>query len=53
MDFSGNLYGRELTVDLYKRLRGEKKFDGFESLKKQMFLDRDQSRDWLLKEQII
>ena len=53
MEFSGNLYGRELTVDLYKRLRGEKKFDGFESLKKQMFLDRDQSRDWLLKEQII
>ena len=53
MDFSGNLYGRELTVDLYKRLRGEKKFDGCESLKKQMFLDRDQSRDWLLKEQII
>lgn len=53
MDFSGDLYGKELTVDLYKRLRGEKKFDGFESLKKQMYLDRDASREWLVKEQII
>ena len=53
MDFSGNLYGQELTVDLYRRLRGEIRFDRFESLKKQMHADCEQARSWLISEKII
>ena len=53
MDFFGNLYGQELTVDLYRRLRGEIRFDGFESLKKQMHADCEQARSWLISEKII
>ena len=53
MDFHGDLYGQELNVNLYKRLRGEKKFDGFESLKKQMHADCDQARAWLVQHDLM
>ena len=32
MDFEGDLYGRELRVELLHRLRGEVKFDGIDAL---------------------
>ena len=36
LDFSGNLYGKYITVQLLKKLRDNKKFGSVEDLKKQM-----------------
>jgi riboflavin kinase/FMN adenylyltransferase len=32
LDFEGDLYGREMRVEVLHRLRGEVKFDGLEAL---------------------
>jgi riboflavin kinase/FMN adenylyltransferase len=39
IDYRGDLYGRELSVEIIERLRGEKKFKTPEELKKQMAED--------------
>jgi riboflavin kinase/FMN adenylyltransferase len=39
LDYHGDLYGQELTVDFIERLRSEKKFDTPEELKKQIAED--------------
>ena len=39
LDFSGNLYGKKITVEFLKKVRDEKKFDGLEALKEQIFKD--------------
>jgi riboflavin kinase / FMN adenylyltransferase len=42
LDFAGDLYGQTLEVSLVERVRGTQKFDGIESLKRQM--ERDIAR---------
>jgi riboflavin kinase/FMN adenylyltransferase len=44
LDYHGDLYGRELEVDVIERLRGEKKFDTAEELRKQVVEDINQGR---------
>jgi riboflavin kinase / FMN adenylyltransferase len=44
MDFSGDLYGKTLTVECVKRQRGEIKFDGIEPLIAQMHKDAEEAR---------
>lgn len=44
MDYSGNLYGQELRIDVIERLRGEKRFADVEALKKQIGEDVKQGR---------
>jgi riboflavin kinase/FMN adenylyltransferase len=44
LDYSGDLYGRELSVDFVSRLRGEIKFNNIEELKKQVTEDVKQGR---------
>lgn len=39
MGYQGDLYGRELAVDIISRLRGERKFESPEELKKQIAED--------------
>ena len=39
LNYQGDLYGRELKIDIVKRLRGEKQFDSIEELKKQITED--------------
>jgi riboflavin kinase/FMN adenylyltransferase len=39
LDYRGDLYGRELAIDIISRLRGEIKFDSPEALKKQIAED--------------
>jgi len=39
LNYRGNLYGRELKIELVERLRGEKRFDTVEELKKQITED--------------
>lgn len=39
LDFQGDLYGKQLTVEFRDRLRGEKRFSGIEELTQQIQLD--------------
>ncbi|MDC0609389.1 bifunctional riboflavin kinase/FAD synthetase [Vibrio sp.] len=48
-DFTGNLYGRQLEVVLLHKLRDEVKFESFDALKKQIELDAEAARVWLLQ----
>lgn len=45
-DFSGNLYDKEITVELFAYERGEKKFGSLEELKSQMEKDCQFGRDY-------
>ena len=44
LDFSGNLYDRELTLQFYQFLRPEKKFDSLEELKQEISKNAAQTR---------
>ena len=44
LDYQGNLYGRQVRVEFYTRLRPEKKFDDVEALKAQILRDCDAAR---------
>ena len=44
LNFNGNLYGRELRVDVVERLRDEKRFNSVEELKKQVEEDVKQGK---------
>lgn len=47
LDFNADLYGETLTLEFVKRLRDEQKFDGIESLKKQLQKDKETTRQIL------
>ena len=44
LDFNGDLYGRELTLQFYKFLRPERKFDSLEALRAEVKNNADQTR---------
>ncbi len=44
LNYHGNLYGRELKIDIVARLRDEKRFDTVDELKKQIAQDVKQGR---------
>jgi riboflavin kinase / FMN adenylyltransferase len=44
LDFEGDLYGREMTVEVVQRLRDERRFDGPEALIAQLARDVEQVR---------
>ena len=46
-DFSGDLYGQTIEVELHAHLRDEAKFDGLDALKAQMAQDCDDARAFL------
>jgi riboflavin kinase / FMN adenylyltransferase len=46
-DFSGDLYGRELTVEIVARIRDELKFSSLEDLKAAMKRDAERARELL------
>ncbi len=43
LDFEKNIYGEEVVVGWYKRIRNEQKFDGIESLKAQIEKDKQEA----------
>ena len=45
LDFEGDLYGRELSLQFLERLRGERRFDDAASLVEQMRRDVNRSRE--------
>jgi len=46
LDFSGDLYGRELRVFLYRRIREEMQFRTLEALRSQVMQDAETVRAW-------
>ena len=44
LDFSGNLYGQTVRMEFYKRLRGERKFESLEELKREVMRNAEQTR---------
>ncbi len=48
-DFKGNIYGQQLEIVLLHKLRDEHRFESFEALKKQIELDAEAARVWLLQ----
>ncbi len=44
LDFAGDLYGQNIRVDFYHRLRGEKKFSGLEALQQEIFHNAEETR---------
>lgn len=46
LDFSGDLYGRQLTVEFLARLRGEKKFSSIDELKSAIAADVAHAREY-------
>jgi riboflavin kinase/FMN adenylyltransferase len=48
-DFDGNLYGEEITIELYDWQRDEEKFDSSEELVDQMMIDKQLTRQFFSK----
>jgi riboflavin kinase/FMN adenylyltransferase len=46
LDFKGDLYGKTLTLEFYKFLRPEKKFDSLEALKEAIRENAEQTRNF-------
>ena len=46
LEFSGNLYGKKITVEFLKKVRDEKKFDSLEALKEQIFKDISSAKEY-------
>jgi len=44
LDFSGDLYGKQLRLDFYKFLRGEQKFPGLDALRAEVMHNAEQTR---------
>lgn len=46
LDYSGNLYGREIRMEFYDYLRPERKFPDFEALTREVMHNADQTREY-------
>ncbi len=46
LEFSENLYGKKIAVEFLKKVREEKKFDGLDQLKDQIFKDISSAREY-------
>lgn len=46
LDFEGDLYGKEISLDLHKRIRDEKKFDSLNDLKEEIEKDEVRIRNY-------
>ena len=47
LDYSGDLYGREITLEFYRFLRSEQKFPTLEALKERIHQDARETREYL------
>jgi FMN adenylyltransferase (EC 2.7.7.2)/riboflavin kinase (EC 2.7.1.26) len=45
-DFKGDLYGKQLQIQVCHKLRDEQKFPSFSALQTQITLDAQQARQW-------
>ena len=49
LDFDGNLYGQEITLEFHRFLRPETRFDGLEALKTQINRDAETTRSYFMR----
>lgn len=49
LDFSGNLYGREITLEFYSFVRPECRFESLEALQAEIFRNADQIRAYFAR----
>ena len=49
LDFSGDLYGADLTLYFHERIRGEVKFDGADALRNQIAMDIKVAKEYFHK----
>ena len=49
LDFDGNLYGQEITLEIHRFLRPETRFDGLEALKTQINRDAETTRRYFMR----
>ncbi len=49
LDFAGDLYGREMTVEFVERIRDERKFDSLAALVEEMQRDVSRAREILAR----
>ena len=52
LDFTGNLYGKELDVTLAMRIRNEKRFEHVDALVVQIQKDIEQARNWFATNEV-
>ena len=50
LDYSGDLYGREITIEFYKFLRPEQKFPSLEALQAEIRRNAEETRELVSKE---
>ena len=48
LDFDGELYGRELTLEFYDFIRPEQKFESLDAMREEIFRNARQARALLL-----
>lgn len=51
LDFDGNLYGEQVRMEFYHRLRGEKKFPSLQALAEEVARNAQQTRAYFAQEQ--
>ncbi len=52
LNFTGNLYGKDLYVTLAVRIRDEKRFEGVDALVAQIQKDIEQARNWFADNEV-
>nr|WP_202621008.1 riboflavin biosynthesis protein RibF [Pseudoflavonifractor sp. 524-17] len=46
LDFRGDLYGRSIRMEFYRRLRGERKFPSLDALRREVMKNAEETRDY-------
>ena len=53
LNFTGNLYGKKMTVFFVEKIRSEQKFDGLEALKSQIAKDAKTAEQILSEKRVV
>lgn len=46
LDFQGDVYGQQVSLEFYRRLRGERRFDSLEALRQEVMKNAQQTREY-------